>query len=84
MQRLSRVGHSPDAGRIVLRAEDHEVVVHHVLAVDAVAFCNELVLARAGMHQDDVDVAGLAELDRLAGAHGDDVDPAVVGRFEGR
>ena len=50
-----------------------KVVVHHVLAAHAVAGLHEGILPGAGMHQQHVGVAVLAQLQRLAGAHGDDV-----------
>ncbi len=70
-------------GRIVLRTENDEIVVHDIPAVDAEAFGDKLVLQFAGMHQDHIDVAGLAEFDRLAGADGDDIDLDAVGLLEG-
>jgi hypothetical protein len=57
--------------RILLRTDQDEVVVHHVAAVHAVAVGDELVLGGAGMHQHHVDVAVLAQFERLAGADRD-------------
>jgi hypothetical protein len=44
---------------------------------------DEFVLQLAGMHQHHIDVAGLTELERLAGADGDHVDLAIVLLLEG-
>ena len=77
-QRLGRGSHAADAGGIIDRADEDEVVVHHVGAREAVPFLDKGVFAGAGVDEDDVGVARLADLDRLAGADGDDVDAGVV------
>ena len=74
------LGHALDAGRVARRADDHEVVVHHVLAARAEAVVHELVLARPCVHQHHVGVAVLAQLERLAGAdcHIVGIDPKLL------
>jgi hypothetical protein len=61
----------PAAGhvrRIGPRADQHEVVVHHLEAPHAVALGDEFLLERPGMDQDHVGIAAPAHLERLAGA----------------
>ena len=71
---LSALPASRDFRRIVLRADEDEIVVHHVLAVAAVAFGDELVLGGAVVHEQHVGVAAAADVQRLTGADGDDAD----------
>ena len=66
---IGRVAHP---GRIVTRADDDEIVVHHVKALHAVAFGDELLLLRAGMK----DVAR-RRLRFATRAGGGGLDPAV-------
>ena len=54
--------------------DDDEVVVHDVLALLAEAVRDELLLVGLGVHEQDVGVLVLAELERLAGTDGDDLD----------
>jgi hypothetical protein len=70
-----------DLRRIGLRAEQHEVVVHHVLALHGVALRQELLLQRLGVHQDHVGIAAPADVERLSGADRDDAhfDPGRGG-----
>ena len=49
--------HAGDLGRVILRADDDEVVVHHVEALLGVAVGHELVLGGAGVDQQHVGVA---------------------------
>jgi len=70
--------------RILLRADQDEVVVHHVAAVHAVAVGDELVLGRPSMHQHHIDVAVLAQFERLAGADRNHVYLDAVLCLEGR
>ena len=67
-----------DSRRIVLGAQENEIVVHHVPAVGPVAVRHELVLERPRMDEDDVHVARLSKLEGLPGPYGDDVDLAIV------
>ena len=77
---LARVFHALDAGRIARRPGDHEVVVHDVAPVDAVAVGDELVLAGAVVHEQRVGVAPRPDRQRLPGADRDHphVDPGVL------
>jgi hypothetical protein len=74
-ERLERGDHvlALDAGRIVVRPDDDEVVVHHGLAADAEAVGYELLFERSGMNEHDVGVAASRGVKRLAGALGDDL-----------
>ena len=63
-----------DPGRIGLGSDEHEVVVHHRVAFDAVAFGEERLLGRASVHEDDIRVAAAGDVERLAGAQCDDMD----------
>ena len=57
-----------DAGRIALRPDQDEVVVHHRIALHAEAVGDELLLLRLGVHEHHVGVAAPAGVERLAGA----------------
>ncbi len=74
LQRIERAAGGAYFRRIVLRADEDEIVVHHVLAVAAVAFGDELVLGGAVVHEQHVGVAAAADVQRLAGADSDDAD----------
>src|ERR1700733_6065496 len=65
--------------RIGGRADNDEIVVHNVAAIDAVAVGDEFVLARTVVDQERIGVAVLADHQRLAGADRNDVD-AHAGR----
>ena len=73
-QRREDVLAAGDLGRIVLRADEHEVVVHHRIAFDALPFGQEFLLGGAGVHEHDVGVAAPADIERLAGAQRDDAN----------
>ena len=60
-----------DAGRIGRGPDDHEVVVHDLVALDPEAVGDELLLGRLVVHEQHVGIAVLGELDRLAGADRD-------------
>ena len=57
LQRLDDVLAAGDLGRIGLRPDQHEVVVHHLEALDAVALGDEFLLGGLGVHEDHVGVA---------------------------
>jgi hypothetical protein len=63
-----------DAGGIALRPDQHEVVVHHVKALDAESFGEEFFLLRFGMHEHHVGIAAPRGVERLAGAFRDHLD----------
>ncbi len=55
-----------DLGRIGLGADQHEIVVHHVVALHAVAFGNELLFLRLGVDKHHVGIPAAARVERLA------------------
>ena len=55
-----------DLGRIGLRPDQDEVVVHDVEALHAEAVGDELLLLGLGVHEDDVGIAAAAGVERLA------------------
>ena len=66
------------------RADDHEVVVHHRAALDALARGHHLLLGGRRVGEDDVGLPARAHLDRLAAAHRDRLDLAAALLLEGR
>ena len=56
---------------IRLRPDQHEVVVHDLVAPHAVALGDELLLERPGVHEHHVGVAAPRHVERLAGAERD-------------
>jgi hypothetical protein len=70
---------SVDAGRIALRADQDEVVVHDRKALHAETVGDEFLFLRLGVHEHDVGIAAPAGIERLAGALCDDlhIDPAL-------
>ena len=68
LKRLGDVIHALDAGRIALRPDQHEIVVHHRVALHALTLGEKLLFRRFGMHEYDVGIAAPASVERLAGA----------------
>src|SRR5256885_15308682 len=68
-----------DLRRIRPRADQDKIVVHHVEAPDAVAFGEEFLLGRSGVHEDHVGVAAPREIERLPRAECDyaNVNPGL-------
>ncbi len=66
-----------DSGRIVLRADDDEVVVHDELALAGDARLHQLLFGRGRMRQDGVGFTALAHLDRLSASHRHGLDGAA-------
>ena len=66
-----RVAHAGDAGRIRGGADDHEVVVHEIEALDAEPVRDERLLGRLRVHEQHVRVAVARVADRLPGADRD-------------
>jgi hypothetical protein len=58
--------------RVALRADEHEVVVHHRVAPDAQSFGDEFFFRRLVVHEHDVGIAAAREVERLPGAERDD------------
>src|SRR6266545_159353 len=70
--------------RIGLRADEHEVVVHHRIALDAVTFREKFFLGGASVHEHDVGIAAPRDIEGLARAQGDDADLDAGLSFEDR
>ena len=68
------ISDAPDACRIGNGTDNHEIVVHQVEPLDAVAAGDELLLGVAGMHEQDVAVSVHGVADSLPGAHGNHLD----------
>src|SRR5574341_531419 len=75
LQRGDDVLRAADYCRIGLRSHQHEVVVHHLEALHAIALGDELLLERLGVHEHDVGIAALAHVERLPGAERHDAHP---------
>ena len=84
LQRGGDILRALDPGRVGFRPDQHEVVVHHRLALDAEAVLDELHLLRAGMHEHHVRVAAAACVERLSRALADDADLDTGLCLEGR
>lgn len=67
-QRLAGVADAGDARRVGVRADDDEVVEHHVPPRAAEALRDEALLRRAVVHEDQVRIAAPPDIERLAGA----------------
>jgi hypothetical protein len=69
-----------DAGRIGFRPDEHEIVVHHFVAAQAVTFGDKSFLEGLGVNEHHVGVAAPTHVERLAGAQGDDanLDPGLL------
>ena len=65
---------SGDRGGIALGADQHEIVVHHGIALDALALSDELFLRGAGVDKNNVGVAAACHVEGLAGSQGDDAN----------
>src|SRR5262249_51622635 len=68
LQSLGDVGHALDAGRVALRSNQDEIVVHHGVSFDAETVGDEFLLLPLGVHEQHVGVAASAGVERLAGA----------------
>ena len=68
LQRGDDVLRSLDAGRIALRPDQDEVVVHDGIALHAKAVGEELFFLRLGMDEHDVGIAAPGGVERLSGA----------------
>ncbi len=60
-----------DAGGVSLRADQHKIIIHHRLALDAEAILDELHLLRAGMDEDHIGITPPAGIERLPRALAD-------------
>ena len=61
-------------------SDEHEVVVHHRIALHALAFGKEFFFRRFCVHENDVGIAAAAGVERLAGTLRDDfhLDPGLL------
>ena len=84
LQRDDDVLAAADLRRIGLRADEHEIVVHHRVALDAVTFREKLFLGGASVHEHDVGIAAPRDIESLASSQGDDVDLDAGLAFEDR
>ena len=84
LQRRHHILHARDAGGVQRRPDDDEVVVHDVVPVHEPALPHHPELRILVVHEDDVAVAALAHVERLAGALGDDAHADTRLRFEQR
>ena len=64
-KRCNDVLRSLDAGRVALRADQDEVVVHHGVALDAKAFGEKLFLCGFCVDEHDVGIATARGIERL-------------------
>ena len=60
--------------RVAPRADEHEVVVHDGIALDAMTFSEEFFLGGARMHEHDIGVASARHIERLSRAKRDDTN----------
>ena len=82
LQRRHDVIHALDAGRIAVRTDQNEVVVHNRIAHHAEAVGEELLLLRLGMHEHHIGIAPSASIERLARALCDDTHVYAGRRLE--
>ena len=61
-QRRRRILHSPDPRRVGGRADNDEIVVHHIVTLDAEPVGNKPVFGCPGMDENDIPVAVAAVL----------------------
>jgi hypothetical protein len=59
---------------VVRQTTDDEVIVYHIMAIHECAFLQSLELLFLCLHEDNVRIASLANLDRSAGAYGNNVE----------
>src|SRR5215211_2901192 len=80
LKRLRGLSKAPDAGRVVLGADEDEVVEHHIATVEPVALGDELVLVRSVMNEKRIRIASHSNLESLPGANSHDphVDPGLL------
>jgi hypothetical protein len=80
LQSLHRILAAGDSRRVRFRADQHEIVVHDLMAAHAEAFGDELLLERLRVHEHHVGVSAPAHVERLAGAERDHahLDPGLL------
>jgi hypothetical protein len=67
----------PEIGAGSDRTNDHEIVVHDLVALDAKPFGDEFLFRRLVMDEHNVGIAAPPDIERLSGADGNDfhLDP---------
>jgi hypothetical protein len=73
-QSFSRTIEPANTGRIGIRTNDDEIVVHDMAPVDAITISNKLVFPDMFMDQQSVGVAAFAYGKRLAGSDSDNMN----------
>jgi len=68
LQRAADILHARDPGGIAFRSKQHEVVVHHRVAFQTFALCEEFQFFRFRVYEYHVGVAAPAGVERLAAA----------------
>jgi hypothetical protein len=71
-------------GQIALRADNEEVVKHHIATIDAKTLGHKLILADTIVYEQRIRVAAFAPGERLTGSDRDDMDAQAHYRFEDR
>src|SRR5262249_8329205 len=81
---LGHVFHALDAGWIALRADQHEIVVHDGVALNAKTVGDKFLLLRLGVHEQNVGVTAPSTIKRLTCSLPNDFDPDGGLGFEKR
>jgi len=81
---LGNRGAGGGTGRVRYGADNNEIVVHDVSAIDAIPIGNEFVFSLTRMYQHDIDVAFTSEAQRFAGADCDQMYFKACDRGESR
>jgi hypothetical protein len=81
-QRFDDVLGLADPACIELAPDEHEIIVHHRVALHAEALGNELLLFRLGMHENDVGITTPRGVERLAGSQRYDLHRDAGARLE--
>ena len=63
-----------DTGRVSLRSNNNKVIVHQVMALNAISVSNEFFLIRLGVTSKHIAIAVAGIADRLASADSNNID----------
>src|SRR6516225_6876589 len=83
-KRLACIFQAANVGQITLRADNDEVVKHHVATIDAKTLGHKLILAGTIVYEQRIGVAAFAPGECLTGSDRDDMDAEARYRFEDR
>src|SRR6516225_10446215 len=83
-KRLACIFQAANVGRVTLRADNDEIVKHHVATIDAKTLGDELILADAIVYEQRIGLPAFAPGERLTGSDRDDMDAQARYRFEDR